>query len=67
MSNEPDKNELGVEFERDRTEEGCEKDEIVEGVDIFENTETIKLICNDILPHIGWNNIIIDKTYESCL
>jgi len=30
---------------------------IINGLDIINNTITIKLECDDILPHIGWNTI----------
>ena len=37
------------------------------GLDIFKNSQTVKLISDEILPHIGWNNLIFnDSIMNNC-
>ena len=38
---------------------------LINGLDIINDTTTIKLECDDILPHIGWNTINIEKNHNS--
>ena len=32
------------------------------GLDIFKNSQTVKLITDEILPHVGWNNLIFNDS-----